>query len=285
MNELDQPGPVELYEILSDLAAFAALARPQHRSWPAQVRRGIKRLAVTGLRDPLDDARVPPERLEVENENLRETIGVDGVVSRHRAQLLVLRRLIETGELPPLKDMRVYLSESVTHYASYLRDRCPKLRSSEYLPDPNHHLRGQVANRDLRNLSLPPASMHCLLCNEVLEHVEELEPTLEAMAQALTLGGYLLATVPMAYGQRDSIVKALWKGEGEEPELLMEAEWHGDPLDSTKGSLVYRIPGWELLDQLRGAGFREATIHAVSSMRYGVIGAELPFVFIVVAKR
>jgi hypothetical protein len=52
-----------------------------------------------------------------------------------------------------------------------------------------------------------------------------------------------------------------------------------------QGSLVYRIPGWELLDQLHAAGFREAQLHAITSTTYGVLGAELPYVFVVVAKR
>jgi hypothetical protein len=127
--------------------------------------------------------------------------------------------------------------------------------------------------------------MHCLLCNEVLEHVEELQPALEAMATTLCLGGYLLATVPLAYGSQDSIIKARWRGGNQEPELLMEPEWHGDPVAENDRSLVYRIPGWELLDQLKSAGFRQASIHAVSSEQYGVLGAELPIVFVVVAKR
>jgi hypothetical protein len=80
-------------------------------------------------------------------------------------------------------------------------------------------------------------------------------------------------------------VKALWRGEGQEPELLMEPEWHGNPVAPETGSLVYRIPGWDLLDQLRAAGFRDVGVHALHSARYGVLGAEMPYVLVVVAKR
>ena len=267
------------------LEEFLTLWRQQHQHWPAQVERSLRQLALAGLQDPLNDEPVPPERLVVADANCRETIGVAGVVSRHRAQLLVLRQLMEAGELPPLKQMRLYLSEAVTGYADYLKQRCPQLRCSEYLPEPDHGLRGRVANRDVRRLNLPPASMQCLICNEVLEHVEQLPVALESLAAVLTLGGYLLATVPLAYGQQASIVKALWRGEDQDPELLMEPEWHGDPVHPQQGSLVYRIPGWELLDQLHAAGFREAQLHAITSTTYGVLGAELPYVFVVVAKR
>ena len=271
--------------VLRELEPFQALWQREHAAWPHQIAQAMKRLALAGLRDPLGEAVVPPEQLEVRDTNYRETIAVRGVVSRQRAQLLVLRQLIASGELPPLAEMRLYVSEAVTGYADTLRQHCPELRCSEYLPEQDHWLRGAVANRDIRQLTLPPASMQCLICNEVLEHVEVLPQALESLAEVLTLGGYMLATVPLAYGQQESIVKARWRGEGQEPELLMEPEWHGDPVHPEKGSLVYRIPGWELLDQLKAAGFRDAAIHAVSSERYGVLGAELPYVFVVVAKR
>jgi hypothetical protein len=271
--------------VLERLDEFQALWQREHDQWPLIGQRHLKRLALAGLRDPLSDEPTPPHRLTVNGLNLRETIQADGLVSRQRAQLLVLRWLMARGELPALGGLRLYVNEAVTGYAEYLRQRCPGLRWSEYLPDPDHPLRGVVPHRDIRNLNLPPASLQCLICNEVLEHVEELPPALESMASVLTLGGYLLATVPLAYGQQDSIVKAIWRGEGQEPELLMEPEWHSDPVAPERGSLVYRIPGWDLLDQLRAAGFRGATLHALCSARYGVLGAELPYVLVVVAQR
>ena len=271
--------------VLERLDEFQALWQREHDQWPLIGQRHLKRLALAGLRDPLSDEPTPPHRLTVNGLNLRETIQADGLVSRQRAQLLVLRWLMARGEVPALAGLRLYVNEAVTGYAEYLRQRCPGLRWSEYLPNPDHPLRGVVPHRDIRNLDLPPASLQCLICNEVLEHVEEIPPALESMASVLTLGGYLLATVPLAYGQQDSIVKAIWRGEGQEPELLMEPEWHSDPVAPERGSLVYRIPGWDLLDQLRAAGFRGATLHALCSARYGVLGAELPYVLVVVAQR
>jgi SAM-dependent methyltransferase len=281
----DPPQAGVEHHVFTELAPFQGLWRAEHQRWPEAVDRGLKGLALAGLHDPLSDQPVPPQQIAVLNRNCRETIAADGVLSRQRAQLLVLRRLMEAGELPPLAELRLYLNEAVSGYVDYLRQRCPGLRCSEYLPEPDHPLRGKVAHRDVRRLNLPPASMQCLICNEVLEHVEELPPALESMAAVLTLGGYLLATVPLAYGQQASVEKAVWRGDGQEPELLMEPEWHGDPVHAERGSLVYRIPGWELLDQLKAAGFRRAELHAITSSRYGVLGAELPYVFVVVAQR
>ena len=135
-----------------------------------------------------------------------------------------------------------------------------------------------MPNRDIRRIGLPPAALQCVICNEVLEHVEELDKALEGLAEVLNLGGYLLATLPFAYGRYEHVIKARWRGEDEEPELLGEPEWHGDPVNPERGSLVYQIPGWQLLDQLQAAGFRDAALHAVSSTTYGVLGQEPPIV-------
>jgi hypothetical protein len=272
-------------QVYRDLDSFRQRMRSEAAGWPEAVLRGIRTLAVSGIRDPLSDEAIPPDRLVVNGPNLRETIEADGVSSRQRAEMLVLRRLIEAGELPPLETIRLYVSEAVTPFAEYLQARVPHIRGSEYLPEPDHWLRGKVPNRDIRRIGLPPAALQCVICNEVLEHVEELDKALTGLAEVLNLGGYLLATVPFAYGRYEHVIKARWRGEGVEPELLGEPEWHGDPVHPDRGSLVYQIPGWELLDQLRAAGFRDAALHAVSSTTYGVLGQELPIVFVLVAKR
>ena len=268
-----------------NLESFQQRLRSESAGWPDAVQRGIRTIAISGILDPLSDQPIPPDHLVVNGANLRETIEADGLNSRQRAELLVLRRLIESGELPALEHIRLYVSEAVTPFGKFLQARVPRIRCSEYLPEPNHWLRGKVANRDIRRIGLPPAAMQCVICNEVLEHVEELEVSLPGIAEVLSLGGYLLATMPFAYGRYEHVVKARWLGEGLEPEHLTEPEWHGDPVHPDKGSLVYQIPGWQLLDQLRAAGFRDAALHAVSSTTYGVLGQELPIVFVLVAKR
>lgn len=266
------------------LEEFRPYLQQEHPRWREAVQQALWRVAVAGIRDPLSDAPIPPSELEVAHANLRETLSHQGVISRQRAVLLVVRQLIEQGELPAWNALRCYLSEAVTPFAKRLAQEIPRLRCSEYLPEPDHWLRGQVPHRDLRRIGLPPATFHAVICNEVLEHVEELAPSLQGMAEVLTLGGHLIATVPFLYGQQEHLVKAIWRGEGLEPEVIGEPDYHGNPVDDA-GSLVYRYPGWQLLDDLRQAGFRDAAIHAISSTAYGVLGEELPVVFVLVARR
>lgn len=263
---------------------FQPFLEREYPRWRKAVQQALRRMAVAGILDPLSDAPISPAELQVAHANLRETVAHQGVISRQRAVLLVLRQLVEAGDLPEWEAMRLYVSEAVTPFAERLQQQIPKLRCSEYLPEPDHWLRGQVAHRDLRRIGLPPATFHAVICNEVLEHVEELVPSLQGMAEVLTLGGYLIATVPFLYGQQEHLVKALWRGEGQEPEVIGEPDYHGNPVRA-EGSLVYRYPGWQLLDDLREAGFRDAAVHAISSTAYGVVGEELPLVFVVVARR
>jgi hypothetical protein len=287
-RKLDSANPdlnqVYAHQQFRSLEEFRPFLQAHHARWRDQVQQSLRRIAIAGIRDPLTDATITPLELQVAHANLRETLSHQGVISRQRAVLLVLRQLIDADELPPWDALRLYISEAVTPFAERLQQEVPRLRCSEYLPEPDHWLRGQVPHRDLRRIGLPPATFHAVICNEVLEHVEELVPSLRGMAEVLCLGGYLIATVPFLYGQHEHLVKAIWQGEGLEPEVIGEPDYHGNPV-SQEGSLVYRYPGWQLMADLREAGFRDAAVHAISSTAYGVLGEELPLVFVVVARR
>lgn len=263
---------------------FQPFMEQNYATWPLLLSQGLRRIAVAGIRDPLTDEPIPPQELEVDHTNFRETISYRGVISRQRAVLLVLRDLIAKGALPDWKVLRLYLTEAITPFAGFMKTHLPRLRCSEYLPMPDHLLRGQVPHRDMRDIGLPPATFHAVICNEVLEHVEELIPSLKGIAEILSFGGHLIATVPFLYGQYDHEVKAIWRPELGHPEVIGEPDYHGNPVNS-EGSLVYRYPGWKILDDLREAGFSDVSLHLISSTRYGVIGAESPNISVLVAKR
>jgi len=266
------------------LEEFQPILRREHPTWRSSVVNNLRRIAVAGIRDPLTDELIPPQDLQVLNTNFRETIAHRGLISRQRAVLLILRELIYQGKLPDWDDIRLYLTESVTPLAELLKNKIPCLRCSEYLPDPDHHLRGKVTHRDIRRIGLPPATFNTVICNEVLEHVEELIPSLKGISEILGLNGYLIATVPFLIGQYDHKIKAIWREDLGEAEILGEPDYHGDPIN-TKGSLVYRYPGWKLLDDVRNSGFSDAKMQFISSATYGVLSEESPSIAVLVAKR
>jgi hypothetical protein len=75
------------------------------------------------------------------------------------------------------------------------------------------------------------------------------------MARVLKAGGWHVGTCPFAFVDEKSIVRA--RIQDGEIVHFTEPEYHGDPM-GTGGSLVFEIPGWDILDRAKAAGFREA---------------------------
>ncbi|MCT0218456.1 class I SAM-dependent methyltransferase [Synechococcus sp. CS-1329] len=256
--------------------------RPQHAR---RIQDSLRLMALHGILDPLSDAPIAPEALSVVPPNLRESLSHGGLVSRQRAVLLVIRQLLIDRELPEPAGLRVYCPEAVTAFAELLRERFPQFTCSEYLPDPADPRREQIHHEDICALSLPDASVDLVVCNEILEHVYDLQAALSQCLRVLAPGGAFVGTLPFAYGQQQSVIKAHHRGDGLDPEVIGIAEIHGNPIDEDGGSLVYQIPGWELLDQLEAIGFRDPALHAVHSSGYGVVSADIPEILVLVARR
>jgi len=237
-----------------------------------------------GILEPLTGEHIPPEAIELQGPNLRESIVGNGLLSRNRAMLRVLERAY--GSLITLKRQDIYLVEALSGFAQWLRRQLgeDRLTCSEYLDEAELYS-SDLLHQNLCDLSFADASFDLVLCNELFEHVNNLELAFQEIARVLRPGGKLVATCPMAFGQRKSIVKAIHNAETGEAELLGEAEFHGDPIRPERGSLVYQIPGWELLDQLEAAGFSKAVIHHEVAWKHGVLGYDLPGVLVIEGRR
>lgn len=278
------------WQTFTSFPAFQEHLQRTTALWPSQVRDALRLMALNGILDPLSGAVVPAAALRLNGPNYRETLEHNGCLSRHRAVLLVLQQLIAGGTLPPIQELELYCPEAVTPFAELLRRRFPRALLSEYLPDPADRRRSSLPHQDLCALSLPDACMDLVVCNEVFEHLYDLPAALAEMVRILRPGGQLLTTFPFAYNRIDTIVKARHRpgaspGVAGEAELLSEPEFHGNPVDPDQGSLVYQIPGWDLLDQARACGFLEPTIHWIAAPSYGVLGQEIPAVMVLVARR
>jgi hypothetical protein len=69
-----------------------------------------------------------------------------------------------------------------------------------------------------------------------------------------------------------------------EVQHLREPEYHPNPVDP-RGSLVYQIPGWDVLDLARKQGFARAEKRFVSSRLRGICATELAGIFLMRAVR
>ena len=83
-----------------------------HKMWTLAdetIRETLQCIALHGICDPLTDQPIAPEAIEVVAPNYRESLVNNGLNSRERSVLLLLRQLIETGQLPSPRLIEAYL--------------------------------------------------------------------------------------------------------------------------------------------------------------------------------
>ena len=202
--------------------------------------------------------------------DFREGLPCPGCASnaRQRAATLVL-----FDELAGRNEVRVYATEQATPFYVALKRRLPRLSGSEYVRDLRLRLRltrwlwrqgvHEVLHfADLTSLSRRDASLDAIVSLDVLEHVAEHRLALRECARVLRNGGRLVLTVPFQESMALSRRLARVRQDGT-IEHLAEPEYHGDPVSG--GVLCFHHFGWDLLDDMRAAGFSEATawlVHA-----------------------
>jgi SAM-dependent methyltransferase len=237
-----------------------------------------------GLMEPFTGEHIPPGAIHLQGPNYRESLIANGLLSRNRAVLRVLERAY--GSIEELRRQQVYLAEALTGFALWLKRQLgdERLICSEFLEGAEHDY-ADIPHEDLGQLSFSDASFDVVLCNELFEHLQDLDQAFHEVVRVLRPGGRLVATCPMAFGQQNAIVKAIHNPSTGEDEVVGEAERHGDPVRPERGSLVYRIPGWDVLEQLKEAGFAEAVIHHEAAWKHGVLGSDLPGVLVIEALR
>lgn len=232
-----------------------------------------------GIIEPLTADHITPEFLVFEGPNWRESVKGNQILSRNRATLLLIERLY--GSLDIIRQKDIYLTEALTGFALWMKRHigleklvCSEYFGAEVTPYPG------VRNEDLCALSFSDNSFDIVICNELFEHVYDLTEAFRQIRRVLRPGGRLVATFPMAFGQMSSIVKARPGPTPEQPMLLSQPEMHGDPIRPELGSLVYRIPGWEILDEMKEIGYMSTNIHHICSWKYGILGSDLPGVLV-----
>jgi SAM-dependent methyltransferase len=233
-----------------------------------------------GIYCPIYEEHAEPGRVKVHSDNYRETIVYRGLNSRLRAVQYVLQR--ETGHIAD-SGLRLYAPEAVTAYAKLLKAKYAKFVGSEYAADTAAIARlGSTRIEDLHALAFSNQTFDAVVANEVFEHVPFLDKALSELARIIVPGGKLVSTFPFVALQQDSIVRA--KLENGEIVHLTEPEYHGNPVDE-KGSLVFELPGWNIIGRTRAAGFSKVTMQWVYSPTYGMISPSFAGILVMVATK
>ncbi len=220
-----------------------------------------------------------PDQVSIEGENWRETLVVRGCNARVRAVLDII-----ANETRDNLHARILMLEAITPFALEIRGRYPFALGTEYLPTPEAQARHfPIPHCDIQDPKFVESSFDMVVSNDVLEHVSHLNTALRGMAKVLKQGGVMISTFPFAYMSDQSDVRA-YISNGKIVHLKAE-EYHGNPVDPSSGSLVFSVPGWDVIDRCKAAGFSSASILFSSSKEAGITGAEVAGIFVLRAVR
>lgn len=271
----------ELDVSLPDLESWKTLCREQPFVCdPGASREIVEQAKRQGIVSP-HFGSIGPEQVKVGGPNYRESFFAGGLNPRARALLDELAGMPKASQRFGL---RIFAPEALSPFALRLRGLYPLFYGSEYLPDKAERERlFPIPHQDLESLSLPDAHFDIVFCNDLFEHLPDVPRALSELARVLTSGGVLLSTFPFAYNQVETIVKA--RREGGTVQVIGEPEYHANPVDSEAGSLVFQIPGWDILETVRAAGFSRAEMRFVSSGARGICATELAGIFFLRAVR
>jgi SAM-dependent methyltransferase len=186
-----------------------------------------------------------------------------------------------TEELQVRPTARIYLAEQVTHGYRIYKSRFPNLIGSEYLgatltPGREYvHDGARVRHEDHTDLSFAAESLDVVITQDVFEHIPDYRQALRESRRVLKPGGCMAFSIPFFSWQpeTETLVQVMPDGTLEH---LRPPEYHGNPLGN--GSLCFHHLGWDVLDELRAAGFSEAAAHLYWGPWQGHCGMPL-FVF------
>jgi hypothetical protein len=200
------------------------------------------------------------------------------IVNRVRGALHLFRQEFRVDQTS-----RIYITERVTQNYDWLSKRYPLLQGSEYFSGDfkSGELNNGIQHEDAQALSFADCSFDFILSFDVLEHVPGPVRAIHEFYRVLKPGGSLLFTVPFSFHRQDHLIRAVLSDDGS-IKHLEEPEYHGNPVDMDAGSLCFRYFGWEVLSDLRDAGFIDCALLSYWSEEFCYLGDPQ---FVIVATR
>ena len=259
-----------MYEIDLSFSSFFEWSRwfneNQDNAFVPDVADAVRQIRNDGFCEPITKKLFDKYSI-ADSGSLREGLLANGLNSRHRAVLRVLEEKIDTKE--PLQ-WSIYSPEAITPFAAFMRGIFPRFLGTEYFADAsgsNNFF--PILHADLTNLDFQDASFDVVISNEVLEHVPSIEQALAESARILKFGGWHIGTFPFLFNGAVSEVRTV-RTEGSVVHLL-PPEYHGNPVDESGGSLVYTIPGWDIIEKAKENGFSRAEMRFIADSKYGIL--------------
>lgn len=203
--------------------------------------------------------------------NWRERLGCPGcgLINRCRAVIHIIEKI-----LSPSAESKIFIAEQTTPVYQWLSKRYPHTVGSEFLgraiPLGSKRPDG-IRNEDLTALTFPDGSFDCVMTNDVFEHIPDYQKAFNECQRVLKPGGVMLFTAPFNSNSRQTVIRARHNSDGT-VEHLSPPEYHGDPLNRFKGCLCYQVFGWDMIEQLKRAGFDDSAAYFYWSRHLGYLG-------------
>lgn len=182
--------------------------------------------------------------------------------------------------LRPDKNAAIYLTEQGTALYDIMRTQYPNLSGSEYLGAvcPLGEESNGLRNEDLTQLTFDDESFDFVLSFDVMEHVPDDVAAFQELFRCLKPGGRLLFAAPFSRERDNKLVRARIGDDGN-VEHILPPEIHGSAVDPVNGSLCFRYFAWDVLEDLKRAGFENCRAVHYWSRDFAYLGGE-HFVFI-----
>ena len=273
-----------MLEIRAEFRTYEAWSAwlEQHRTALGAWRRAlIDDIERFGIIEPISGAHFPPHKIAINRKNLRETVTAGATNSRKRAGLLALQFAHRRLSAEHRQRIRLLSAEAITRVARILQDAFPNFVGAEYLPtDDEKQQYYPIPHLDLTNAAFPDAAFDLFYSSDVLEHVSDLSRAFAEIARLLDAGGILVSTFPFEPHNTMTERRASLDPTGKVVHHVAP-EYHSNPMRPSEGSLVFSVPGWDVLELAKRAGFADAKMTLVLSSTYGV--AALPGIFVMTA--
>ena len=159
---------------------------------------------------------------------------------------------------------RAYVAEQITSFYQKLKRMVTSLVGSEYM-GPEHESgkrvmdwrsRCWVRHEDLTALSFADDEFDLVITLDVFEHIPNYRKAFAELWRVLSPGGCLVFTIPFFYDLETTRIRASVQSNGSIVHHL-PPEIHGNPV-SDEGALCFQNFGWDILSDLRKAGFSDA---------------------------
>jgi len=182
-------------------------------------------------------------------------------------------------EMDTYPDAQIYVTEQVSSFYRYMTARFPHAVGSEYIGDRvplgTADARG-IRNEDLTRLTFSEDCFDAVVSLDVFEHIPDFLAAFRQCARVLRPGGRMFWSVPFIASNHANLIRAVVRDGC--VEHLQPPEYHADPL-SSDGVLCYQHFGWEMLEQVKRCGFRDAYALCYFSRAFGYLGGE-QFLFV-----